>query len=189
MRCRFRESSCLTAGSTAIRSTWSRRKFSARSFIATYRRPRSGATTPSTPVRFEARRGQPIGVRWMNNLPNHHMFPIDNTKHGVKGEPAVRTVVHLHGHKVLPESDGYPEAWFANNFERTGPFFELRTYRYPNDQAATQLWYHDPALCAAQQLRRALGRLSAARSRRGRPESSRRAVRDPAGDPGPVLQP
>jgi spore coat protein A, manganese oxidase len=138
---------------------------------------------------FEARRGQPIGVRWMNNLPNHHVFPIDNTKHGVKGEPAVRTVVHLHGHKVLPESDGYPEAWFANNFERTGPFFELRTYRYPNDQAATQLWYHDPALGAAQQLRRALGRLSAARSRRGRPESSRRAVRDPAGDPGPVLQP
>jgi spore coat protein A len=98
---------------------------------------------------FEARRGQPIAVRWMNNLPNRHMFPIDNTLHGDEaGQPAVRTVVHLHGHKVLPESDGYPEAWFTNGFGQTGPFFEQRIYQYPNDQAATQLWYHDHALGA-----------------------------------------
>jgi spore coat protein A len=97
---------------------------------------------------FEARRGQPIAVRWMNNLPSRHMFPIDDALRGVDGEPDVRTVVHLHGHKVLPESDGYPEAWFTNGFARTGPFFEQRTYRYPNDQAATQLWYHDHALGA-----------------------------------------
>jgi spore coat protein A len=49
---------------------------------------------------------------------------------------------------VLPESDGYPEAWFTNGFARTGRFFEQRTYRYPNDQAAMQLWYHDHALGA-----------------------------------------
>jgi spore coat protein A, manganese oxidase len=97
---------------------------------------------------FEARSGQPIAVRWMNNLPSRHMFPIDETLHGVNGEPLVRTVVHLHGHKVLPESDGYPEAWFTNGFAQTGPFFEQRTYHYPNDQAATQLWYHDHALGA-----------------------------------------
>jgi spore coat protein A len=98
---------------------------------------------------FEARRGQPIAVRWTNNLPNRHMFPIDNTLHGDEaGQPAVRTVVHLHGHKVLPESDGYPEAWFTNGFGQTGPFFEQRIYQYPNDQAATQLWYHDHALGA-----------------------------------------
>jgi spore coat protein A len=98
---------------------------------------------------FEARRGRPIAVRWMNNLPNRHMFPIDNTLHGDEaGQPAVRTVVHLHGHKVLPESDGYPEAWFTNGFGQTGPFFEQRIYQYPNDQAATQLWYHDHALGA-----------------------------------------
>jgi spore coat protein A len=98
---------------------------------------------------FEARRGQPIAVRWMNNLPNRHMFPIDNTLHGDEaGQPQVRTVVHLHGHKVLPESDGYPEAWFTNGFGQTGPFFEQRIYQYPNDQAATQLWYHDHALGA-----------------------------------------
>jgi len=80
---------------------------------------------------FEAQRGQPIAVRWMNNLPSRHMFPIDRTLHGDEaGQPEVRTVVHLHGHKVLPESDGYPEAWFTNGFGQTGPFFEQRTYNY-----------------------------------------------------------
>jgi spore coat protein A len=98
---------------------------------------------------FEARRGQPINVLWQNDLPSRHMFPIDRTLHGdAPGQPEVRTVVHLHGHKVLPDSDGYPEAWFTAGFEQTGPFFQTRTYRYPNDQPATQLWYHDHALGA-----------------------------------------
>ena len=98
---------------------------------------------------FEARRGRPIAVQWMNHLPSRHMFPIDSTLHGDQpGTPKVRTVVHLHGHKVLPDSDGYPEAWFTKNFRQTGPFFENRTYHYPNDQPATQLWYHDHALGA-----------------------------------------
>src|SRR5260370_17198838 len=75
------------------------------------------------------------------------MFPIDNTLHGDEaGQPAVRTVVHLHGHKVMPESDGYPEAWFTNGFAQTGPFFSNPVYHYPNDQQATTLWYHDHAL-------------------------------------------
>ncbi len=98
---------------------------------------------------FEQRRGRPIAVQWMNNLPNRHMFPIDDTLHGDEpGQPAVRTVVHLHGAKVEPESDGYPEAWFTNGFAQIGPFFENRTYHYPNDQQATNLWYHDHALGA-----------------------------------------
>src|SRR6185503_18750423 len=55
---------------------------------------------------FEARRGRPI----------------DPTIHGAEpGTPSVRTVVHLHGHKVMPDSDGYPEAWFTNGFAQTGP--------------------------------------------------------------------
>jgi hypothetical protein len=33
------------------------------------------------------------------------MFPIDDTRHGVGGEPG-ETVVHLHGHKVLPRWAG-----------------------------------------------------------------------------------
>ena len=46
----------------------------------------------------------------------------------------MRTVVHLHGHKVLPDSDGYPEAWFTHGFAQTGQFFATKTYDYPNDQ-------------------------------------------------------
>jgi spore coat protein A len=34
---------------------------------------------------------------------------IDDTLHGDEpGQPFVRTVVHLHGAKVQPDSDGYP---------------------------------------------------------------------------------
>jgi len=96
---------------------------------------------------FEARRGKPIDVLWRSDLPKKHMFPIDNTLHGDEpDQPAVRTVVHLHGHKVLPSSDGYPEAWFTNGFQQTGPFFRNTVYRYPNDQQAATLWYHDHAL-------------------------------------------
>jgi spore coat protein A len=74
-------------------------------------------------------------------------LPIDTTLHGDElPTPQVRTVVHLHGSKVLPESDGYPEAWFTNSFRQTGPYFTTQTYHYPNDQPATQLWYHDHAL-------------------------------------------
>ena len=52
--------------------------------------------------------------------------PIDPTIHGAEPSiPSVRTVVHLHGMKTMPDSDGYPEAWFTNGFKQTGPFFEL----------------------------------------------------------------
>jgi spore coat protein A, manganese oxidase len=96
---------------------------------------------------FEARRDMPIAVRWANDLPAQHMFPIDQTLHGDEpGQPAVRTVVHLHGARVLPENDGYPEAWFTKEFSQTGPAFAHKTYDYPNDQPATTLWYHDHAL-------------------------------------------
>src|SRR5205807_10171349 len=95
---------------------------------------------------FDARLGQPIAVQWMNGLPTTHFLPLDPTLHGDEPPtPEVRTVVHLHGHKVLPDSDGYPEAWFTHGFAGTGPAFETRTYHYPNDQPATPLWYHDHA--------------------------------------------
>ena len=96
---------------------------------------------------FEARRGHPIAVRWRNSLPAHHILPLDTTIHGAGPSlPEVRTVVHLHGNKVLPDSDGYPEAWFTNGFGQTGPYFENQVYHYANDQQATTLWYHDHAL-------------------------------------------
>lgn len=96
---------------------------------------------------FENRRGEPINVQWMNNLPGRQMFPVDSTLHGDEpGQPAVRTVVHLHGAKVEPDSDGYPEAWFTKGFAQVGPFFNNKVYHYPNDQEATELWYHDHGL-------------------------------------------
>jgi spore coat protein A len=96
---------------------------------------------------IEARTGVPIQVQWHNDLPSHHFLPIDHTIHGAESTvPDVRTVVHLHGAKVLGDSDGYPEAWFTNGFAQTGPSFSNRVYRYPNDQAAMMLWYHDHAL-------------------------------------------
>jgi spore coat protein A len=96
---------------------------------------------------FEVRRGRPIAVKWENNLPGRHFLPIDPTIHGAEPPtPDVRTVVHLHGQKDMPDSDGYPEAWFTNGFRQTGPFFTTQTYHYPNDQQATGLWYHDHAL-------------------------------------------
>src|SRR5581483_10506357 len=96
---------------------------------------------------FDVRRGQPILVTWRNNLPARHLFPRDPTIHGAEPPiPEVRTVVHLHGLKVLPEHDGYPEAWFPNGFAHTGPAYTTRTYVYPNDQPAAGLWYHDHAI-------------------------------------------
>ncbi len=96
---------------------------------------------------FDVRLGAPIAVEWSNTLPAAHLFPIDTTLHGDEPPaPAVRTVVHLHGAKVLPDSDGHPEAWFTRGFSQTGPFFGPTIYHYPNDQPATSLWYHDHAL-------------------------------------------
>jgi len=96
---------------------------------------------------FEARRGHPIAVKWQNDLAGTHFLPLDHTIHGAEASlPEVRTVVHLHGMKDMPDSDGYPEAWFTNGFRRTGSYFANQIYRYPNDQQATTLWYHDHAL-------------------------------------------
>ena len=95
---------------------------------------------------LEARQGLPVQVKWINNLPTTHFLPVDNTIHGAESsQPPVRTVVHLHGHRILPASDGFPEAWFTSD-GKTGPDFNPNPYVYPNDQPATTLWYHDHAL-------------------------------------------
>jgi spore coat protein A, manganese oxidase len=95
---------------------------------------------PSTPgPTFETRSGEPLLVEWVNALPNEHFLPIDHTIHGAEaGKPAVRTVVHLHGAKTGPESDGYPEDWIVPG--------KSSFYYYPNQQDAAMLWYHDHTL-------------------------------------------
>jgi spore coat protein A, manganese oxidase len=88
---------------------------------------------------IEARRNKRIVVRWINELPTTHLLPIDHTLHRAEPPtPTVRTIVHLHGGHVPPESDGFPESWF--------PPGHSATYEYPNLQQATTLWYHDHAL-------------------------------------------
>jgi spore coat protein A len=99
---------------------------------------------------IEARKGHPLSIRWVNHLPAKHFLPIDTSIHGAEASlPEVRTVPHLHGAVVLPESDGYPEAWFTAQGQsdfRSGPKYNPQPSAYPNDQPATTLWYHDHCL-------------------------------------------
>jgi spore coat protein A len=88
---------------------------------------------------IEARSGDEIRVEWPNRLPPRHFLPIDHNLMGAeKGLPDSRTVVHVHGARVPPESDGWPEDWYAPG--------KSATYSYPNRQEAAMLWYHDHAM-------------------------------------------
>jgi len=88
---------------------------------------------------IEARSGEPVLIEWVNNLPTKHFLPIDHNLHGAeKYKPEVRSIVHVHGAKVPPESDGYPE----NAYEPG----KSETYLYPNNQEPATLWYHDHAM-------------------------------------------
>ena len=97
---------------------------------------------------IETEEGLRTNIQWINNISDEkHILPVDHTLHGShEGMPEVRTVVHLHGAEVEPESDGYPDAWFTKDFEMCGPRFTQKIYSYPNNQRATTLWYHDHSL-------------------------------------------
>lgn len=96
---------------------------------------------------IETNNNQCIKVKWINCLPSKHLLPVDTTVHGAgPDQPRVRTVIHLHGAVVPPESDGYPEAWFTKDYEQVGPYFTTKVYTYPNKQRATTLWYHGHAI-------------------------------------------
>ncbi|HEX8111542.1 MAG TPA: multicopper oxidase domain-containing protein, partial [Kofleriaceae bacterium] len=93
-----------------------------------------GTTVPGPTL--EVRAGEPIAIEWKNELPARHFLPIDHTLCGADARlPEVRTVVHVHGARVPPESDGDPERWFAPGGSRL--------VHYPNRQDAASLWYHD----------------------------------------------
>jgi spore coat protein A len=97
---------------------------------------------------IEARTGEPVTVTWTNDLRvaetnelrTHHVLAIDECLHGphITGHEPV-AIVHLHGGKVAPESDGDPDLAFP-------PGFSSPIYTYPNDQPASTIWYHDHAL-------------------------------------------
>ncbi|HWW98178.1 MAG TPA: multicopper oxidase domain-containing protein [Edaphobacter sp.] len=99
----------------------------------------SGAGTGALAPLIEARSGQTLQIRWVNNLPAKHFLPIDHSLHGCgPGVPEVRTTAHLHGAKTASKDDGYPEDWFTPGHSRT--------CTYPLQQEATALWYHDHAM-------------------------------------------
>jgi spore coat protein A, manganese oxidase len=88
---------------------------------------------------FETRSGEGFIVEWINSLPQKHFLPIDHRLHGAESTlPEVRSVIHLHGGKTPPDSDGYPEDW-----RTTG---QSLIYHYPNQQDACMLFYHDHAM-------------------------------------------
>jgi spore coat protein A len=98
---------------------------------------------------IEAEQGEPIHVRWKNELPDDHILPVDTTVHDeiIPYEaPDSRVVTHLHGGNTEAESDGRSQAWFTRGFETTGPEFTKQNYYYNNDQPPAALWYHDHAL-------------------------------------------
>ncbi|MUN36669.1 multicopper oxidase family protein [Actinomadura litoris] len=89
---------------------------------------------------IEARRGRPVSITHRNELP-------------------VPTVVHLHGGRTAPDSDGYPtdlvlpEEWqeghgaHGGGHKMSDPRAVVtrvtRRYTFPMDQRPTLLWYHD----------------------------------------------
>lgn len=93
---------------------------------------------PFSPL-LELRSGEPVAIEWIHLLPQQHLFAIDYSLHGCERHlPAVRTVTHMHGARVRPEDDGYPEQWFAHG--------QSRICHYPMQQEAAALWYHDHAM-------------------------------------------
>ncbi len=96
---------------------------------------------------IEVESGERVYIKWENQLPSTHLLPVDFTVHGAHHDvPEVRTVVHVHGAVVEPESDGYPDAWFTKGFQQVGEKFAKRIYQYDNLMNACTLWYHDHAI-------------------------------------------
>jgi spore coat protein A, manganese oxidase len=123
---------------------------------------------------FVGTRGIPATVTWTNNITGSHLMPVDPTLHwadpngmGMMPEMPwptfppgfpdaqypVPLVPHLHGGEVPSEFDGNPDAWWTWNGIRGDAFNTLTdagddsaVYRYPNEQPAAPLWYHDHAL-------------------------------------------
>jgi len=111
----------------------------------------------------------PIGMRDMRPDPadpNYWMHPYLSGPNGGYTGP-VPIVTHVHGAHTTEDSDGYAEAWYLpaqaamdpNIQYATGTFFDYfntkyghgwkpgtATFKYPNDQPATTLWYHDHTL-------------------------------------------
>jgi spore coat protein A len=111
----------------------------------------------------------PIGARDTRPDPADAAYWAHPYLNGVNGSYTgpVPMVTHVHGAHTLEDSDGYPEAWYLpaqaaadpNIVSATGTYFDLFnakygngwtpgtvSFKYPNNQRATTLWYHDHTL-------------------------------------------
>lgn len=107
-------------------------------------------------------------LHWANppgGITGRDTRPVFTTTPGSYTGP-VPIITHVHGAHTYEQYDGYPEAWYlpdANNippgYANTGTFFDYFNYKYgenwspgtvsfkyPNLQRATTLWYHDHTL-------------------------------------------
>ncbi|HBV86183.1 MAG TPA: copper oxidase [Desulfosporosinus sp.] len=134
------------------------------------RDPKTGEIFPhfrfSPGATFEAKRGIPINVQWVNDLTEPNPLPVDPTLNwadpnnlGMPMPPfpsfppgfplaqyPVPIVPHLHGGETESASDGHPDAWFTAGETLTGSAFEKSLYHYSNQQEPATLWYHDHTL-------------------------------------------
>jgi spore coat protein A len=125
---------------------------------------------------FEAVRGIPINVKWVNDINESQMFAVDPTLHWAdpnnmmlmdklnlnappfppgfaKAQKPVPLVPHGHGLEVQSTSDGNPDAWWTADGQH-GPAYSTyeptdpnaAIFHYPMEQPATTSWYHDHAL-------------------------------------------
>jgi spore coat protein A, manganese oxidase len=100
-----------------------------------------------------ARRGVPVALTVKNSLKGHPLAAsIDESVDGLTATDKAypRTATHLHGGHVPPAADGGPtDGYRIGAAKDTGDYAGgsgQYTYRYPNDQQATTLWYHDHAI-------------------------------------------
>jgi spore coat protein A len=126
--------------------------------------PTQNLQSSPAPV-FENIRGTPTVVHWRTNVGAPNFLPVDPTLAWADPQAIERPlppftlfppgyqnaqypvahVTHTHGLMVLPQMDGTADEWFTNAQYR-GPSFVTQDYTMPNDQPATQLFYHDHVL-------------------------------------------
>jgi spore coat protein A len=94
---------------------------------------------------IEVESGQALRVHWLNHLPSKHVLAA--AKSGMEmGLPDVKSVTHLHGAVVaqpsltdkVHDNDGWPDLFTVPGEEQIA--------KYPNQQDARLMWYHDHAM-------------------------------------------
>jgi FtsP/CotA-like multicopper oxidase with cupredoxin domain len=125
--------------------------------------PDAATLTISPGAVFENIVGTPTRIHWQDNITVPAFLQIDPTLHWANpnfinkplppfalfppGYPQslfpVAHVTHTHGLAVVPTMDGTAEEWFTPEHAVVGPSFVTSDYDMPNQQASTQLFYHD----------------------------------------------